>query len=181
MVQHARLFCPSLFPRDGSNSCPLSRCCYLIISSSATPISICPQSFPASGFFPMSQLFASGSRSIAASASTTVFPMNIQGIIFKKKKRRYCPSTLFPRKTEISMLHFICIWYYVKGGQKKRSYISALQSLKKNKKERKKKKKTRHNSNIRVHIPKPLFSALGHAVFLVYISTFLGICNRHLN
>ena len=72
--------------RDGSNSCPVSRCCYLTISSSATPFSICPQSFPASGSFPMSQLFASGSQSIGASASKTVLPMNIQGIIFKNKK-----------------------------------------------------------------------------------------------
>ena len=59
-----------------SSSCPLSQWCYLTLSSSATLFS-CPQSFPASGSFPMSWLFASGGWSIRASAS--VLPMNIQG------------------------------------------------------------------------------------------------------
>ena len=59
-----------------SNSCPLSWWCNLTISSSVTPFS-CPQSFPASGSFPVSWLFASGGQSIDASAS--VLPMNIQG------------------------------------------------------------------------------------------------------
>ena len=44
-----------------------------------SPFSSCPQSFPASGSFPMSWLFASGGQSIGASASASVFPMNIQG------------------------------------------------------------------------------------------------------
>ena len=48
------------------------------ISSSVVPFSSCPQSFPASGYFQMSQLFASGGQSIGVSASTSVFPMNIQ-------------------------------------------------------------------------------------------------------
>ena len=55
--QHTRLPCLSLSPRLCSNSCPLSRWCYLTVSSSATPFSFCLQSFPASGSFPMSQLF----------------------------------------------------------------------------------------------------------------------------
>ena len=59
-----------------SDSFSLSRWCYLTISSSAT-LFICLQSFPASGSFPTSQLFASGSQSIGASAS--VLPSNIQG------------------------------------------------------------------------------------------------------
>ena len=42
------------------------------------PISSCPQSFPASGSFQMSQFFTSGSQSIGASASTSVLPMNTQ-------------------------------------------------------------------------------------------------------
>ena len=42
------------------------------------PFSSCPQSFPASGSFPMSQLFASGGQSIRVSASTLVLPMNTQ-------------------------------------------------------------------------------------------------------
>ena len=59
--------------------CPLSWWCYLTISSSVAPFSSCPQSFPASGSFPMSRLFAWGAQSIGASASASVLPMNIQG------------------------------------------------------------------------------------------------------
>ena len=77
-LQHTRLPCPSLSPRICSNSCPLSWWGYLMISSSAAPFSSCPQSFPASGSFPMSWLLASCGESIGASASATVLPMNIQ-------------------------------------------------------------------------------------------------------
>ena len=77
-LQHYRLPCPSLSPRVCADSCPLSRWCYLTTLSSAAPFSSCPQSFTASGSFPMSQLFASGGQSIGASASTSVLPMNIQ-------------------------------------------------------------------------------------------------------
>ena len=75
--QHVRLFCPSLSPGVCWDSCPLSRCCYLTISSSAVTFSFCLQSFLASGSFPMSWLFASGGQSNGASPS--VLPMNIQG------------------------------------------------------------------------------------------------------
>ena len=75
-LQHARLPCPSPSPRVYSTSYPLSRWCYLSISSSVIPFSSCLQSFPASGAFPMNQSFASGGPSIGASAS--VLPMNIQ-------------------------------------------------------------------------------------------------------
>ena len=78
-LQHARLPCPSPSHRVCSNSRPLSRWCHPIISSSVALFSSCPQSFPASRFFPMSQLFASGGQSIVASASASVFPINIQG------------------------------------------------------------------------------------------------------
>ena len=61
-----------------SNSCPWSRWCHPTISSSVIPFSSCHQSFQASGSFPMSQLFASGGQSIAASVSASVLPMNIQ-------------------------------------------------------------------------------------------------------
>ena len=77
-LQHARLPCLSPSPRVCSNSCPLSQWCHPTISSSVTPFSSCPQSFPASRSFPMSWLFASGSQSIGASASAAVLPMNIQ-------------------------------------------------------------------------------------------------------
>ena len=61
-----------------SNSCPWSWWCHPTISSSVIPFSSCHQSFQASGSFPMSQLFASGGKSIAASVSASVLPMNIQ-------------------------------------------------------------------------------------------------------
>ena len=64
-------------PRDCSNSCPLNQWYHPIILSSVVPFS-CLQSFPASGSFPMSQLFESGGQSIRISASASVFPMNIQ-------------------------------------------------------------------------------------------------------
>ena len=79
-LQHARLPCPSLSPRVCSKSCPLSWWCYVTILSSVFPFSSCPQSFPASGSFPMSRLFTSGGQSIGASASASVLPgLNIQG------------------------------------------------------------------------------------------------------
>ena len=77
-LQHTRLPCPSLSPRVCSNSCPSSWWCHPTISSSVTPFSSCPQSFPASGSFPVSQVFASGGQSSGASASASVLPMNIQ-------------------------------------------------------------------------------------------------------
>ena len=78
-LQHTRLPCPSPTPEACSNSCPLSQWCHPAISSSVIPFSSCFQSFPASGSFPMSLLFASGGQSIGASASASGLPMNIQG------------------------------------------------------------------------------------------------------
>ena len=78
-LQPARFPCPSLSPRVYSNPCPLSRWCHPTISFSVTPFSSCLQPFPASGYFPMSQLFPSGGQSIAASASASVLLMSIQG------------------------------------------------------------------------------------------------------
>ena len=74
-LQHSRLPCP-LSPRVCSNWCLLSQWCHPIIFSSVVPFSSCPQSFPASGPFPVSQLFMSGGQSLGASVS--VLPMNIQ-------------------------------------------------------------------------------------------------------
>ena len=76
--QHARPPCPSPTPRVHSNSCPSSCWCHPAISSSFIPFSSCPQSFPASGSFPLSQLFAWGGQSIEVSASASVLPMNNQ-------------------------------------------------------------------------------------------------------
>ena len=77
-LQHARPPCPSPIPRVHSNSCASSRWCHPAISSSVIPFSSYPQSFPASGSFPTSQLFASGGQSIRVSASTSALPTNTQ-------------------------------------------------------------------------------------------------------
>ena len=76
--QHTRLPCPSLTPGAYSNSCPSCRWCQPTISSSVVPFSSRLQSVPASGSFPVSWFFASGSQSIGVSASASVLPMNIQ-------------------------------------------------------------------------------------------------------
>ena len=78
-LQHARLPCPSLSPGVCSGSCLLSQWWNPTISSSVIHFSSHLQSFPASGSLPMSQFFPSGGQSIGASASASVFPMNIQG------------------------------------------------------------------------------------------------------
>ena len=77
-LQLSSLPCPSLSPGVCSNSCPLSWRCCLTISSSVNPFSSCPQSFPASGSFPVIQLFTSGAQSIGALVSASVLPVNIQ-------------------------------------------------------------------------------------------------------
>ena len=76
--QHARPPCPSPTARVYPIPCPLSQWCHPAISSSVVFFSSCPQSFPASGSFQMSQLFASGRQSIGVSASTSILPMNTQ-------------------------------------------------------------------------------------------------------
>ena len=77
-LQHARPPCPSPTPGVYSNSCPSSRWCHPAISSSVVPFSSCPQSFPASWSFPMSQLFAWGGQSTGVSALASVLPINSQ-------------------------------------------------------------------------------------------------------
>ena len=76
--QHAKPSCPSPTPGIHPNPCPSSRWCHPFISSSVVPFSSCPQFFPASGSFQMSQLFASGGQSIGDSASTSLLPMYTQ-------------------------------------------------------------------------------------------------------
>ena len=76
--QHARPPCPSSTPGVHSNSCPSSWWCHPAISSSVVPFSSCPQSLPASGSFPMRQLFAWGGQSIGVSALASLLPMNTQ-------------------------------------------------------------------------------------------------------
>ena len=76
-LQHAGPTCPSPTPGFHPNPCPSSRWCHPAISSSVIPFSS-PQSLPASGCFPMSQLFAWGGQSVGVSASASLLPMNIQ-------------------------------------------------------------------------------------------------------
>ena len=103
--QHSRPPCPSPTPGIYSNSCSSSRWCHPAISSSVIPFSSCTQSLPASGSFPLSQLFSSGGQSIGVWASASVLPMNTQdwfpsgwtGWIFLQSKglsRVFCNTTL---------------------------------------------------------------------------------------
>ena len=75
--QNIRPPCPSPTPGVHPNSCASSQWCHPAISS-VIPFSSCPQSLPASGSFPMSQLFTWGGQSIGVSASASVLPMNTQ-------------------------------------------------------------------------------------------------------
>ena len=77
-LQHARFTCPSPTPGVYSDSCSSSRWCHPTISSSVVPFSSRLQSLPASGSFPVSQVFASGGQSIGVSSLASVFPVNIQ-------------------------------------------------------------------------------------------------------
>ena len=77
-LQHGRLPCPSPIPRVHPNPRPLSQWCHPTVSSSVVPFSSCPQSFPESESFQMSQHSASGGQSIGVSASTSVLPINTQ-------------------------------------------------------------------------------------------------------
>ena len=77
-LQHSRPPCPSPTPRVHPNSCPSSQWCHPAISSSIVPFSSCPQSLPASGSFPMSQLFTYGGQSTGVSASASFLPKNTQ-------------------------------------------------------------------------------------------------------
>ena len=77
-LQHTRLLCPPLSPRICSNPCLLSQWCHPTISSSVIPVSSCLQSFPASGSFPVSQLFKSGGQRTGISVSASVLPVNAQ-------------------------------------------------------------------------------------------------------
>ena len=125
-LQYTRPPCQSPTLRVYSNSCPLSQWCSLTISSSVVPFSSCLQSFPASGSFQMSQLFASGGQSIGASASASVLPMNIQGwfplwltgliSLLSKEPSRVLSSTtvqkqqFFGAQPSLWSKSYICTW-----------------------------------------------------------------------
>ena len=80
-LQHARLPCPSPIPRACSNSCPSSQWCYPTILFSVIPFSSCLQSFPVSGSFPMSRLFASSGQSIGSFSFSTSPSNKYSGLI----------------------------------------------------------------------------------------------------
>ena len=88
-LQHARPPCPSPNPGVYSNSCPSSQWYHPAISSSVVPFSSYPQSLPASGSFPMSQLFAWGGQSTGVSTSGSVLPNEHPGLIsFSKNMQK---------------------------------------------------------------------------------------------
>ena len=99
-LQHARPPCPSPTPGVYSNSCPSSRWCHPAISSSVVPFSSCPQSLPASGSFPMSQLLPWGGQSIGVPASASVLPMNTQDLSPSERQIPY---------------DIACMWNLIKG------------------------------------------------------------------
>ena len=80
LLQHARLFCPLLSPRICSNSCPLSRWCYLTISSSATHFFFAFSLSQHQGLFQWVDS-ASGGQSVEASASVSVPSSEYSGLI----------------------------------------------------------------------------------------------------
>ena len=96
-LQHSRPPCPSPTPGVYPNSCPSSQWCHPTISSSGVPFSSCPQCFPASGSFLMSQFVASNGQSIGVSGSTSVLPIGWTGWIslqFKRLSRVFSNNTV---------------------------------------------------------------------------------------
>ena len=111
-LQHARPPCPSPTLRVYSNPCPSSPWCHPAISSSVAPFSSCPQSLPACGSFPMSQLFAWGGQSTGVSASASVLPMNTQD---------WSPPILsseqiLPSLGRVFLSHILISYYWFKRG-----------------------------------------------------------------
>ena len=97
--QHTRPPCPSPTPRVHPNPCPLSQWCHPTISSSVVPFFSCPQSFPASGSFPMSELFASGGQSIGVSPRQS----------FKKQRHHFADKGPYSQSYGFSSSH---IWMW---------------------------------------------------------------------
>ena len=113
-LQHSKLPWPSPSPGICSNSSSLSWWCHPTTSSSVAPFSSCPQSFPASGSFPMSHLFTSGGQSIGVSASSSVLPMNVQGWLAKYKCILWDELCPWNRCIEMLMI-IICEWDYFRN------------------------------------------------------------------
>ena len=123
-LQHTRPPCPSPTPGVYPNLCPLSQWCHPTISSSVIPFSSCFQSFPASEFFQMSQLFASGGQSIGASASASVLPMTVEGwfpdwLIWSpccpRESQEYSPAPQLESISYSVLSLNICLFTYLIG------------------------------------------------------------------
>ena len=121
-LQHARLPCPSLSSRVCSNSCPLSQWCHPTISSSVIPFS-CLQSFPASGSFPVSQLFTSGGQRIGASASASVLPVNIQDWFSLRLTRLISLLSKGPSRVFFSTIVWKCQFFSTQSSLWSNSHI----------------------------------------------------------
>ena len=113
-LQHTRIPCPSPSPGVCSNSCPLSQWCHPTISSSLTPLSSCPQSFPASGSFPVNRVFSSESALCNQVAKVWELPVNIQGwfplgliglisLLFKGFSRVFSSTTIWKHQFLVSL------------------------------------------------------------------------------
>ena len=132
-LQHTRLPCPSLSACVCSNSCPLSQWCQPTISFFVTPFSSCLQSFPVSGFFPMSRLFASSSQNIGASASISVLPMNIQGwfpvdwLVWSpcspRDSQESCPAPQFERTNSLMLKIYGSTFTSIRDYWKNHSFV----------------------------------------------------------
>ena len=120
-IEHASPPCPSPTPRVYPNSCPSSWWWYPAISSSVVPFSSCPQSLPASGFFPMSQLFARGDQSVGVSASASFYPKKSQGwspsewtgwisLQSKELSRVFSNTTVQKHQFFIIFMQFCIMW-----------------------------------------------------------------------
>ena len=131
-----------------SNSCPSSQWCHPIISSSVIPFSSCPQSFPASGSFPVSQFFISGGQSLVVSASALVlsihiqdwFPLGMTSLILKSKglSRVFSNTTVQKYQSLVLSFHYCPIltsihdyWKNYRGKKKKTRWtlVSKVMSL----------------------------------------------------
>ena len=116
--QHARPPGPSPTPKVHPDQCPSSWWCHPTISSSVIPFSSCPQSFPASGSFPTSQLFTSGGQSFGVSASTSVLPLKTQDwsplgglrVVYMKRTLRKCRQWLLGYIPELDTLMCTCMF-----------------------------------------------------------------------
>ena len=143
-LQHSGLPCPWPSPRVCSNSCPLSQWCHPTMSFSVNPFSSCPQFFPASGSFPMSQLFTSGDLTIRASASASVLPTNIQGwfplgftslILLSKELSRVFSSTTVRKLQATKVIHINLLHFYTLTAKDqkeifKKQFITASKRIK---------------------------------------------------